>query len=65
MNQEGQRLRGFEVNTLTVIATESYQQFAENLQKDIENETGIQFGVVPDHLFAVVAVTGPTASPRR
>ncbi|EIM98161.1 type III restriction enzyme, res subunit [Paraburkholderia hospita] len=57
VNQDGQRLRGFEVNTLTVIATESYQQFAENLQKDIERETGIQFGVVPDHLFAVVAVT--------
>lgn len=57
VNQDGQRLRGFEVNTLTVIATESYQQFAENLQKDIEKETGIQFGVVPDHLFAVVAVT--------
>ncbi|MCX4175657.1 MULTISPECIES: type III restriction-modification system endonuclease [Paraburkholderia] len=57
VNQDGQRVRGFEVNTLTVIATESYQQFAENLQKDIEKETGIQFGVVPDHLFAVVAVT--------
>ncbi|ANB78080.1 restriction endonuclease subunit R (plasmid) [Paraburkholderia phytofirmans OLGA172] len=57
VNQDGQRLRGFEVNTLTVIATESYQQFAENLQRDIERETGIQFGVVPDHLFAVVAVT--------
>lgn len=57
VNQDGQRLRGFEVNTLTVIATESYQQFAENLQKDIERETGIQFGVVPDHLFAVVVVT--------
>ena len=56
VNQEGVRLRGFEINTLTVIATESYQQFAENLQRDIELETGIQFGVVPDHLFAVIAV---------
>jgi type III restriction enzyme len=49
VNQEGQRLRGFEVNTLTVIATESYEQFAENLQKDIENDTGIRFGIVKDH----------------
>lgn len=52
MNQKGERLRGFEVNTLTVIATESYEQFAENLQKDIEKDTGILFGVVQDHEFA-------------
>lgn len=55
VNQEGLRLRGFEVNTLTVIANESYQEFADNLQKEIE-EDGFQFGVVPDHLFAGVAV---------
>lgn len=55
VNQDGQRLRGFEVNTLTVIANESYQDFADNLQKEIE-EDGFQFGVVPDHLFAGVAV---------
>ena len=55
VNQDGQRLRGFEVNTLTVIANESYQQFADSLQKEIE-EDGFQFGVVPDHLFAGVAV---------
>ena len=57
VNQEGQRLRGFEVNTLTVIANESYQDFAENLQKEIEAETGIRFGVVEDHAFAAIAVT--------
>jgi len=56
VNQNGERLRGFEVNTLTVIATESYQQFAENLQKDIERDTGIQFGVVQDHEFAAITV---------
>ena len=55
MNQEGQRLRGFEVNTLTVIANESYQQFADSLQREIEDD-GFQFGVVPDYLFAGVAV---------
>lgn len=55
VNQEGLRLRGFEVNTLTVIANESYQEFADNLQKEIE-EDGFQFGVVPDHLFAGLAV---------
>ena len=58
VNQEGQRLRGFDVNTLTVIATESYEDFAENLQKEIEVETGIHFGVVEDHIFAAIAVKG-------
>jgi len=57
VNQEGQRLRGFEVNTLTVVATESYEQFAENLQKEIEEETGIRFGIVETHQFAAVTVT--------
>ena len=46
VNQNGERLRGFEINTLTVIATESYEQFAENLQKEIEEDTGIRFGIV-------------------
>jgi len=57
VNQEGQRLRGFEVNTLTVVATERYEQFAENLQKEIEADTGIRFGIVEEHQFAGVTVT--------
>ena len=56
VNQKGERLRGFEVNTLTVIATESYEQFAENLQRDIEKDTGIQFGIVKDHEFAGIGI---------
>ncbi len=58
VNQQGERLRGFEVNTLTVIATESYEQFAANLQKEIEADTGIRFGIVEKHQFAGIAVTG-------
>ena len=54
VNQDGERQRGFEVNTLTVIAQESYEDFAENLQREIEEETGIQFGVVAEHQFALV-----------
>jgi type III restriction enzyme len=56
VNQEGQRLRGFEVNTLTVIATESYEEFADNLQREIEADTGIRFGIVQEHQFAAVVV---------
>jgi type III restriction enzyme len=58
VNQQGDRLRGFEINTLTVIATESYEQFAEKLQKEIEDDTGIRFGIVEAHQFAGIAVKG-------
>jgi len=58
VNQNGERLRGFEVNTLTVIATESYEQFAERLQKEIEDDTGIRFGVVETHQFAGITIKG-------
>lgn len=57
VNQNGERVRGFEVNTLTVIATENYETFAENLQKEIEADTGIRFGIVEQHQFAAVAIT--------
>jgi type III restriction enzyme len=60
VNQQGERLRGFDVNTLTVIATESYEQFAENLQKEIEADTGIHFGIVETHQFASIPVTDAT-----
>ncbi len=56
VNQHGERVRGFEVNTLTVIATEDYEDFAENLQKEISEDTGIRFGLVEDHQFAGVSV---------
>jgi type III restriction enzyme len=57
VNQDGLRLRGFEVNTLTVIAMERYEQFAENLQKEIEEDTGIRFGIVEAHQFAAITTT--------
>src|SRR6266699_3623579 len=63
VNQDGDRVRGFEVNTLTVIATESYEKFAENLQKEIEQDTGIRFGIVETHQFAGVSTTGADGEP--
>ena len=65
VNQNGERLRGFDVNTLTVIATESYEEFAENLQREIERETGIRFGVVEAHQFSTIPIAdedGETAA---
>ena len=58
VNQEGERLPGFDVNTLTVVAMESYEEFAENLQQEIEQDTGIRFGVVEAHQFATIPVAG-------
>ena len=56
VTQDGERVHGFAVNTLTVMANESYEQFAEQLQKEIENEEGIKFGVVEKHLYANIVV---------
>ena len=56
VNQDGERVHGFEVNTLTVMANESYEDFVEGLQKEIEKEEGIRFGVVTDHLFANIVI---------
>jgi len=55
VNQEGERVKGFDVNTLTVMANESYEKFAEALQKEIEEEEGIKFGVIEEHYFANIA----------
>ncbi len=65
MNQDGQRLHGFDVNTLTVIAAESYEKFAKNLQNEIERDTGIRFGIVEAHQFAAIPIadsSGTTVS---
>jgi type III restriction enzyme len=64
VNQMGARVRGFDVNTLTVIANESFEEFAENLQKEIEKDTGIQFGVVTEHQFANITIEDPSGSTR-
>lgn len=57
VNQDGERVHGFDVNTLTVMANESYEDFAKQLQSEIEQEEGIRFGVVEKHAFAGIPVT--------
>ncbi len=56
VDQSGRRVHGFDVNTLTVIANESYEDFARNLQQEIERDTGIRFGVVEKHQFAAIPI---------
>lgn len=56
VNQEGERVYGHEVNTLTVMASESYTEFVDNLQKEIEKDTGIRFGILEEHSFSNVVL---------
>lgn len=58
VDQSGDRVPyGFEVNTLTVMANESYDQFVAALQKEIEDEEGIKFGTVEKHQFANIVIS--------
>ncbi len=54
VDQQGRRVRDDNVNILTIIANESYEEFARNLQQEIEEDTGIRFGVVEKHQFASI-----------
>lgn len=56
VNQDGDRVYGHDVNTLTVMATESYEQFVDNLQQEIEKDTGIRFGFLETHSFSNVVI---------
>ena len=57
VDQSGNRVRDPDVNILTVIAAEGYEQFAESLQKEIETDTGIRFGMVQRQQFALIPIT--------
>lgn len=56
VNQQGERIPGFDVNTLTVMVNESYEDFVAGLQDEMEKEEGIRFGVVEKHIFANVMI---------
>lgn len=46
VNQDGERIEDRNVNILHVMANESFSEFAQTLQKEIEQETGMKFGVL-------------------
>ena len=56
VNQNGERVYGYPVNTLTVMANESYEDFAKGLQEEIEKEEGIRFGIIAVHEFANITI---------
>ena len=43
VNESGARIHDTTTNRLTVVANESYQDFAERLQTEIEQECGVSF----------------------
>ncbi|RMD01091.1 DEAD/DEAH box helicase [Clostridium autoethanogenum] len=57
VNQDGERVYGFRVNTLTVMANESYEDFARKLQSEYEEDEGIRFGIVEKHSFANIIIS--------
>ncbi len=56
VDQNGERRYGSAINTLTVMANESYDDFAAGLQREYETEEGIRFGVLERHSFANLSV---------
>jgi type III restriction enzyme len=55
VNQDGERVYDRDFNTLTVMVNESYQDFVTNLQREMEEEEGIKFGIVEKYSFAHIA----------
>jgi len=43
VNQEGSRIQDMNINRLTLIANESYEDFAKQLQAEIEEDCGVSF----------------------
>ncbi len=57
VNKHGERVHDETVNRLTVIANESYEEFARTLQTEFEEDFGIQFGKVEKIAFSRLVVT--------
>lgn len=57
VNSEGERVKDDNINKLTVIARESYADFAKGLQEEYEKEAGVIFGKVPKIAFSKLTET--------
>jgi type III restriction enzyme len=52
VNQNGDRIFDENINKLLVVANESYEDFAQKLQNEYEEDCGVTFGKVPKLAFA-------------
>ncbi len=57
VNQDGERVDDKNINILHVIAEENFAEFADKLQKEIEEETGIKFGILDIDMFVNISYT--------
>lgn len=62
VDQTGQRRRDEGLNVLTVIAQESYADFAKGLQTEMEQALDIKLGIVTADLFAGLTYAQPDGS---
>ena len=54
MNQKGEDVFDDNINCLTVITNESFEDYAKALQTDIERDTGIEFGRLLSTAFSKI-----------
>lgn len=54
VNQKGERIQDERINILTVMANESYEDFVSGLQKEIQDDAGVRFGIIEKHDFAII-----------
>jgi len=57
VNQEGERVFDERINRVTIVANESYDDFAAALQTEYE-DIGIKFGIVPKFEFSDLVLAG-------
>lgn len=57
VNQNGERITDPRINILTIIANESYEEFAKQLQHEIERDNkDIRFGMLDFRSFATIKI---------
>ena len=57
VDQNGERIEDRNINLLHVMANESFAEFAGALQREMEEETGVRFGILQLDLFSGLAYT--------
>ncbi len=55
VDQTGERIDDKNINILHIVAEESFAEFADKLQKEIEDETGVKFGVLDIDMFVNIS----------
>lgn len=57
VGQDGKRIFDKNINMLTVMVNEHYQNFVDTLQKEIEDDGNVKFGLLQDFDFAKISIT--------